>query len=122
MTPSPQYNTPSPRGRAAGTWLPLLLLALGLLATAAAVWQTKRFIEREQIGQVESHGTLVRNDLRLHLFRHIDVLRAFQAELAAGDGTSPAALRRMAQVMKLEKFLPARSEEHTSELQSRENI
>lgn len=107
MTPSPQYSTPSPRGRAAGTWLPLLLLALGLLATAAAVWQTKRFIEREQIGQVESHGTLVRNDLRLHLFRHIDVLRAFQAELAAGDGTSPAALRRMAQVMKLEKFLPA---------------
>lgn len=86
--------------------LPLAFLVVGLLVTVLATHQTIRFIERDQQAGVAADITQLRNDLRLHVHRHIDVLRTYQAAFAANPDSSQTALERIAQVLELDERLP----------------
>lgn len=98
---------PFPAGRdRKGLWLPLLFLVFGLLITAAAVHQTQRLILQEQQANFDALASRMRNDLALHTFRHVDVLRAYQAEFAAHPSFSEVTFERMAKALKLDERLP----------------
>jgi len=97
---------PPPAWYRAGLWLPLVFLLAGLLVTAVATQQTRRFIEHEQQARTQARINQMRTDLTLHTYRHIDVLRSYQAEFAAHENTSPDALEMIAQVLELGQRLP----------------
>lgn len=99
-------HEPSPVGQdRKGLWLPLLFLILGLLITVGAVRQTARFIEQEQQAAADAEATRLRNDFALHLHRHINVLRTYQAEFAAHPYFFDDAFERMAQVLTVDERL-----------------
>lgn len=87
-------------------WLPAFFLILGLLVTATAVHQTQRFVDGERQASIDASTDRLRTDFALHLYRHLDVLRTYQAEFAAHPESSPAARTRMTQLLKLGERLP----------------
>lgn len=87
-------------------WLPALFLVLGLLVTTIAVHQTQRFVEREHQAAIDAAVDRLRTDLNLHIYRHLDALRTYQAEFAAHPESSRAARHRMTQLLKLDERLP----------------
>ena len=101
----PLEPLPVSRGRS-GLWLPAIFLVLGLLITAAAVHQTLRFIEQEQQAAFNAEASRLRNDFALHTYRHIDLLRTYQAEFSAHPYFFDDAFKRMAQVLNVYERLP----------------
>lgn len=98
---------PSPVGQdRKGLWLPLLFLIFGLLITIAAVHQSTRFIDQEQQATFDAEAARLRNDFTLHTYRHIDVLRTYQAEFAAHPYFFDDAFKRMVQVLNVQERLP----------------
>lgn len=97
---------PSERHSRANWWLPVILLVLGLAVTSAAVHQTRHFVERERQAEVDAAVDRLRTDLALHIYRHLDVLRTYQAEFAAHPSSSRQARERMTRIMKVEERLP----------------
>lgn len=100
-----QFTRPG-RGRRTGLWLPSLFLVFGLLTTLAIVIQTERVIKQEQQTQWDAEASRVRNELRLHIYRHIDALRTYQAEFFAHPHFSEGAFHRVADVLKIRERLP----------------
>ena len=88
-------------------WLPLLVLVLGLVLTAVLVRQTHRFIDQERAAEFEAMVLRMRNDLSIHTYRHVDVLRAYQAEFAVHQPVSPQAFDRITEVLQLQERFPA---------------
>lgn len=100
-------SEPNPVGRdRTGLWLPLIFLVLGLFITIAAVNQTTRFIEQEQQAVFDAQASRLRNDFALHTYRHIDLLRTYQAEFSAHPYFFDDAFKRMAQVLNVYERLP----------------
>lgn len=89
-----------------GLWLPVLFLIFGLLTTLVVVYHTKRVVHQEQQAQWEVEAARLRSDLSLHIYRHIDALRAYQVEFFTQPDFSETALQRVAQVLKIREMLP----------------
>lgn len=90
-----------------GFWLPVFFLILGLLVTAAAVHQTVRFVDSEHRARIETATDRLRTDFVLHLYRHLDVVRTYQAEFVANPDSNVEARTRMTQLLDLGERLPA---------------
>lgn len=101
----PPLASPGSLNRA-GIWIPFLMLLLGLLVTAAAVHQAHRFVDQERQVQFNAQLTRMRNDLAVHVYRNIDVLRTYQAEISTHRVVSLTALMRIAQVLELDTRFP----------------
>lgn len=97
-----------PRGRPdrKGLWLPVLFLVFGLLTTSAIVYYTQRVIQQEQQAQWEVEAARIRSDVSVHIYRHIDALRAYQAEFFSHPYFSESAFQRVAHVLKIREQLP----------------
>lgn len=108
LSPGPNLppESPSPGRSHTGFWLPLAFLILGLLITAGVVRQTHYFTEREQQAAFDAQAARLRNDFLLHTYRHVDILRTYQAEFAAHPYFFDDAFKRIAQVLKLDDRLP----------------
>lgn len=89
-----------------GLWLPALFLVFGLLTTIALVFQTERVIKKERQTHWEAEANRVRTDLLLHVSRHIDALRGYQAEFFAHLHFSEEAFQRVADALRIEDRLP----------------
>lgn len=106
MTPPGPSPDPLPSRHHALPWLPLVFLIVGLLVTVLATRQSAGFIERERQAEVDTQITRLRNDLVLHVQRHIDVLRTYQAEFAVNPASPQAVQERIARVLELQQRLP----------------
>ncbi|HLT99537.1 MAG TPA: EAL domain-containing protein [Burkholderiaceae bacterium] len=89
-----------------GLWLPVLFFICGLLITSVVVYHTQHVVRQEQQAQWEAEATRIRSDLSLHIYRHIDALRAYQVEFFTHPHFSEVAFQRVAQVLKIREQLP----------------
>ena len=87
-------------------WLPIVFLAFGLLLTGLAVYQTQHQVAAERHATLDSHATRMKSELVLHIHRHLDVLRAYQAGYVAHAYFSDIAFQRMTEILPLGERVP----------------
>ena len=93
-------------GNRKGLWVSLTFLVLGLVVTWVAVTQTQRFVAREQQAEFNVFAARMRNELALHTYRHVDILRSYGAEFAAHSDLSQDALLRLTAALRPHEHLP----------------
>ncbi|MFA7668815.1 MAG: diguanylate cyclase, partial [Burkholderiaceae bacterium] len=89
------------RRNRAGIWVPSLLLLIGLLVTIAVVFQAHRFVSQERQAQFDTQLNRMRQDIAVHVYRNVDVLRTYQAEISLHRFLSLDSLLRVAQILEL---------------------